>query len=203
MVKKTRVRRKAKQHGGNNGLVLAFDLDETIVNRRKPTQFNESILALLKVITPLRGQGVDAVFLLTNNGREDYIKIINNGLARFTDYDADTYFDYVMTYNHPMRNEDHTKSIEDIKFMMNAIGKSDENLLNRTFFFDDQEHVIQQEMIEGGVADHYIQITPEFTGKGEEDETNYEPVYSAIRSIQKGGKRKRKNHRTRKVRRSN
>lgn len=200
---KTRVRRKAKQvkqRGGNNGLVLVFDLDETIINTSKPIQFNQAILDLLNVITPLRGQEIDAVFLLTNNSREEYIKLINNLLAKITHYNAVNYFDYVMTYKHPTRDEGRTKSLKNVEFMMDTTGKSKENLLSRTFFFDDQEHVIQEEMIEGGVPDHYIQIIPGFTGNGDEDETNYEPVYSAIRN-QSGGKRK--NSRTRKVRRSN
>ena len=201
MVKKTRIR-KQRGGGGGSGLILVFDLDETIVNTGKLLKFNPSILQLLTIVTPLRGSKIDAIFLLTNNSGEVYINKINKGLARITDYDADTYFDYVMSYNHKSRIKDFDgypiKSLEDVKFMMKAIGKSDENLLERTFFFDDQEHVIQQEMIDGGVADHYIQITPEFTGK-EEDETNYESVLSALEFFRGG---KRKNRKTRKVRRS-
>ena len=163
MVKKTRIR-KQRGGGGGSGLILVFDLDETIVNTGKLLKFNPSILQLLTIVTPLRGSKIDAIFLLTNNSGEVYINKINKGLARITDYDADTYFDYVMSYNHKSRIKDFDgypiKSLEDVKFMMKAIGKSDENLLERTFFFDDQEHVIQQEMIDGGVADHYIQITP-------------------------------------------
>ena len=74
--------------------------------------------------------------------------------------------------------------------------------MSRTYFFDDQEHVIQHEMednFDGKYADHYIKITPGFTGKREDDLTNYEPVLSAL-DMFTGGKRRTK---TRKVRRSN
>jgi hypothetical protein len=196
MVKKTRIR---KQRGGGNGLILVFDLDETIVNTGKKLEFNPSILQLLQIITPLRGSKVDAVFLLTNNSGEIYINQINEELARNTDYNADTYFDYVMSYNHSMRDEDRTKSLEDIKFMMSTTRKNDENLLERTFFFDDQDHVIQEEMMESGIADHYIKITPPFKRTGE-DKTNFEPVLSALDMFTGG---KRKNRKTRKLRRSN
>ena len=208
MLKKTRVKRKAKQYGGSNGLILVFDLDETIVNTRKPIQFNPEILKILTVASSIRGQGVDAIFLLTNNGDDKYVDQINKGLAKITDYDDDNFFDAVMTANHMFRTleDDYPiKHLQDIKILMSAARKTfttNEDLMSRTYFFDDQEHVIQHEMednFDGKYADHYIKITPGFTGKGEEDLTNYEPIDSAIRSVQRGGKRR--NHRTRKVRR--
>lgn len=208
MVKKTRVQRK--QNGGSNGLILVFDLDETIVNTRKPIQFNPEILKILRVASSIRDQGVDAIFLLTNNGDDKYVDQINKGLARITDYDNDNFFDAVMTANHMFRTleDDYPiKHLQDIKILMSAARKTfttNEDLMSRTYFFDDQEHIIQHEMednFDGKYADHYIKITPGFTGKGEEDLTNYEPIDSAIRSVQRGGKRN--NRKTRKFRRSN
>lgn len=199
MIKKTRVRQYAGTSG--YGLILVFDLDETIVNTTKPLKFNPEILKILTVASSIRGQGVDAIFLLTNNGDDKYVDEINKGLARITDYDNDKFFDAVMTANHMFRTleDDYPiKHLQDIKILMSAARKpfrTNEDLMSRTYFFDDQEHVIQHEMednFDGKYANHYIKITPGFTGKGEEDLTNYEPIDSAIRSVQRGGKKTRK-----------
>jgi len=208
MIKKTRVRQYAGTSG--YGLILVFDLDETIVNTTKPLKFNPEILKILTVASSIRGQGVDAIFLLTNNGDDKYVDEINKGLARITDYDNDKFFDAVMTANHMFRTleDDYPiKHLQDIKILMSAARKpfrTNEDLMSRTYFFDDQEHVIQHEMednFDGKYANHYIKITPGFTGK-EDDITDYTAINSAIRNIQRGGKRKNRRTMSRKIRRS-
>ena len=214
------------------GLILAFDLDQTLAHTTDLVYFNFNIVHILNYIVKkaLRGSVIDGIFLLTNNDNKDYVKIIDANLNRALKstgafrggegYPEDNYFfDYIMDYTHSRRHANKTKSIADIKFMADVIGiryNDDNELLRRTYFFDDLVHDLKGEMIAAGLPDHYIQITPPFEHKAE-DVTNYEPVKVAIDTEEqamqgavtlsgktyrvKGGKRAHKKGKTRRLRR--
>jgi len=174
------------------GLILVFDLDETItyMDSENNVHFNDNVIELFIYIKEkfLRGVVIDAIFLLTNNSDKKYIKNINDFIVyhlRNTDknvlnnignigtftggeegYPEGVYFfDYIMDYVHSHRNPRKTKSFADIKYMADKIGITYNNnldLLNRIFFFDDRDHVIKTEMEENGIQNHYIKITPPY-----------------------------------------
>jgi hypothetical protein len=216
------------------GLILVFDLDQTLAHTTNLLYFNLNIAHILNYITKkaLRGSVINGIFLLTNNDNKEYVKLIDENLKRALKstgafrggegYPADTYFfDYIMDYTNSHRHANKTKSYADIKFMVDSLGiryTDDNELLRRTYFFDDLEHVLKGEMTAAGLPDHYIQITPPFENKAE-DVTNYEPVRAAItaeeevmrgeltvagktyRVSRKGGKRSYKKRKTRRSRR--
>jgi hypothetical protein len=177
------------------GLILVFDLDQTLAHTTDLVYFNLNIARILNYIVKktLRGSVIDGIFLLTNNDNKDYVKLIDENLkinlkstGAFRGgegYPADKYFfDYIMDYTHSRRNPDKSKSYADIKFMVDSLGiryTDDTELLSRTYFFDDLAHILKDQMTAAGLPDHYIQITPPFENKAD-DVTNYEPVKMAI-----------------------
>lgn len=191
------------------GLILVFDLDQTIASPAGDSDIivNDKIVEILQVIerAKLRGNGVDAIFLLTNNSNTEYIKWIDGYLLEKTesigkfkgedDYpDDDYFFDYIMDYNNPSRNGDRlTKSLNNIKFMIDKAGIEGTDLLSRIYFFDDLDHVIKGELAADGFGNQYIKITPPLEFK-KKDLTDYRPIHAAIRNLMRrtaGGKRSR------------
>ena len=78
---------KSKLPETNTGLILVFDLDNTIYswegaafNPLNPRCINQRIWNILLRAAALRGRGIDAIFLLTNNGHYDFINVIDNAL---------------------------------------------------------------------------------------------------------------------------
>jgi len=217
------------------GLILVFDLDQTIIDSNAPELFmnleypmnkeyqsiikknmNPKVVDILLKAAKLRGKGVDAICLLTNNSIIDFVakvdsvllELSNNNIGKFKKVQGsyksenipgeDFFFDVIMTANNPMRLG-LTKSLYDIQTMMLYLKipvKSTEELLSRLYFFDDVgEHVLRSDFYEdGGInIDHYIHITPRFR-KGVKDETDYTPILTAFNTIkaQMGGGKKRK-----------
>jgi hypothetical protein len=190
------------QRGGSNGLILVFDLDETITNTVQPLKMNDNVFNILKTAAGLRYAGVDAIFLLTNNADRDYVASIDDVLLNSINsvglYGGDDgmplkeyFFDYIMTRNHPARRNGR-KSMTDVMYMCNKIGMEDANMRNfesimsRTYFFDDQEHDLSIQLkvsFNSKYNDHSIRITPPFTGRGEIDNTNYEPILNVLADI--------------------
>jgi hypothetical protein len=95
-----------RNNNSNNGLIFVFDLDETIANTSKPLELNRNILSILFNIVRFRGNGIDGIFLLTNNSDIDYIASIDAILLKLTgskgkffgDYDfpeREYFFDYI------------------------------------------------------------------------------------------------------------
>lgn len=205
--------RKTKKRGGANtsgGLLLVFDLDETIVNTTEPMELNPAIIDILIQAAKLRDGVVGAICLLTNNSDKDHVAFIDDILLTVTEsigkYIADDgmlskpyFFDYIMTRTHPLRVDSkyQTKQFEDIKTFAHKSGvifHSNDDLMSRTFFFDDQSHVLQTQMatwFDGVYADQYIKITPGYTGsKTKPETTNYEPILQAFQKNISGGKRR-------------
>lgn len=178
------------------GLVLVWDMDSTIVGNYFNVQsneeliFNERAVAILKLAVEARKTGkVTAIFLLTNNSDEEFIKMMRTRLA--LKLGVPRVFDYAMQRYHPARphSEDPPKRLQDVAFMMSAIKKSTANLENRVFFFDDRgDHEIRAEI----PSSHYIQISPPYK-PNIKDSTNFKPIANAIRVF--GGARKTRRHR--------
>ena len=178
------------------GLVLVWDMDSTIVGNYFNVQsneeliFNERAVAILKLAVEARKTGkVTAIFLLTNNSDEEFIKMMRTRLA--LKLGVPRVFDYAMQRYHPARphSEDPPKRLQDVAFMMSAIKKSTANLENRVFFFDDRgDHEIRAEI----PSSHYIQISPPYK-PNIKDSTNFKPIANAIRVF--GGARKTRRRR--------
>lgn len=160
------------------GLILVFDLDQTLIDstnllqRKKEGEsiwnFIEGYLNMriidevLKPALKLRdtNSGVDAIFLLSNNNSSDYIINIIRYLSLKLGVDA--IFDYVMIRNHPSRERslNPPKRLADVEFMVNNMilpfSYSDKySLARRIYIFDDNtRHQIRGEI----PPDHYIEI---------------------------------------------
>jgi len=186
------------------GAIFAFDLDQTIIdstdiftrlsgeysrhinNNRIFDIIGEHINRNLldKVIRPavaLRGKGVDAILLLTNNSSREYVALVCEYLHREIGVmgkfpivqdepmgnsefpEVDNVFDYVMVRQHKSRDQvdDPPKQLKDIKYMLDALKipyKDIPDIARRTFFFDDRvQHDIRTEFNQYGI-NHYIQI---------------------------------------------
>jgi hypothetical protein len=193
-----------------NGLVLVFDIDQTLSGEyfnplnnpeNKEPILNERLVSLLKEAVAARKPSgtVTAIFILTNNGDGPFITLIQKA------YDEKVGTPNVFENTLSSRDESRTREIEedltsrlgkglkDVKFMMDQVGKSTDNLASRVFFFDDMEHLMRQELTD---PRQYIKITPPFDGVAL-DLTDVSFVLSKIRGQKTGGKRKR----TRKTRR--
>jgi hypothetical protein len=177
----------------STGLVLVWDMDATLVGNYvdpegpEPLLFNERAIAILKRATEARKTGkVAAIFLLTNNSDEKFIRLVKFQLAQRLG--VPLVFNYAMQRYHPARplSQDPPKRLRDVEYMMREIRKPADNLAERVFFFDDRgDHVIRSEI----PTDHYIQITPPY-GPEINDRTNFKPINTAIRAF--GGTRRRR-----------
>jgi ankyrin repeat protein len=245
----------------DKGLIFVFDLDNTIYSWEGPTFrplnrrcINTSIWNILLRADALRGMGVDAIFLLTNNGGYDFINEIDNALKTETgsigkfngtpecnidclsDIEKqfvrpDTifssvnktgtyFFDHILTRFADVRRYesdaikenlhidilcptgytgDRYKGMSMLKRMIDVrymaaragvklqVGNQDEDLMRRTYFFDDMSaHVIPIEMAHlyrGKYADHYIEISPRFEC-GTRDRTNLTKIDRLLTNLE-------------------
>jgi hypothetical protein len=187
------------------GLVLVWDMDSTLVGNyvdarsNDPVYFNDRALVILKQAAEARKSGkVAAIFLLTNNADDEFIKMVCRRLA--LQLNIPKVFDYIMSRYHPARtpmSADPPKRLQDVTFMMTQIKKSTTNLANRIFFFDDRpDHEIRQEIPQ----DHYVVITPAYK-PNVKDATNFKSIRDAI-LVTAGGRRTTRNRRKRLWRRT-
>ena len=195
----------------DDGLVLVWDVDQTLsgqyfdpnvfsknpsVNPYDYVILNPKALQVIQLANDAKMTGRVAIQgILTNNGDENFIRLIVSAIEN--KLGQKPLFDFVMTRNHPSREstDQQPKRLQDIQTMLNEIGVPTTNLANRVYFFDDMVHVLKSELPEN----QYIQILPPFPGKdlyenpdlkGESDETNWQPILTALSS--KGGRRQRK-----------
>lgn len=173
-----------------NGLVLVFDLDETIAkftdiggnsSKINNLRINPTILDILKKATQAKETGVvDAILLLTNNNSGIYITQIEFKIGDDMP-SGDFAFDDMMKRDDSRRYDtsniaNKVKHIEDVKRMLLNIGKSVDNLSERVYFFDDiHDHEIGKYI----PYDHYIKITPRYDPETI-DKTDYSAVYRAL-----------------------
>ena len=191
--------------GSDYGLIFVWDLDQTLISGLAPMDsglgrqgpsVNINTKALSLMNAAFESGRVTANLMLTNNSGDAFITAVQIALLKKYNelYDSQRYFLFDATYSatHASRVIDETvpknlrtpghkaKRLQDVKNMLNELGLPIDSLESRVFFFDDlPDHMIRNE-----IGDHYIQITPPFGG--ENDTTNYGPVYAAL-GIQAGG----------------
>jgi hypothetical protein len=185
-----------------------------------PLVNNKLVREVLEPATSLRGTKgtkVDAILMLTNNLSTNYAATISMYFYDLFVNDANAeglfeqiregpngdprvpkvkhYFDYIMVRDHPSRTRfsNPPKRLEDVWFMIEAIGKSTDDLIKRIFFFDDfinldtmQKHFIRSQMIVLGSPNQYIFVKgsgPHSSGgytRGSTDSTDYSIVRKAF-----------------------
>lgn len=157
----------------------------------------------------LRGNGVDGIFLLTNNASDVYVKAVCRYLVNtVNNTDGNEYFfDYVMTRNDAEKKKGgdaFSKNLSYIKHMLQnecpfskrkrepVIYIDDADLTKRLFFFDDQIYDLLEEL-SPTFSNHYIQIKGSvegskgfhtYTGKPEDDQTDYSLINQKISALQ-------------------
>ncbi len=156
------------------GWILVFDLDQTITacDDDNNVEFNQIIVNILKGAVKDREKGVvSAIFLLTNNADGKYIEQVHNELNIILE--TSNVFDYILDANHPIRSHmpdvrhirnAKQKTIADVEFMLHQVKKTTKNLVHRLLFFDDQEHVLSQQLKSAGKPQHFIHVNPPFLG---------------------------------------
>ena len=208
----------------DNGLVLVFDLDDTLVastsffrtfgqsrnanyqeNAAENVELNLSLMYLLKVAVENK-EFLSAVLLLSNSRMDSYGDAVLDRIEQ--DFLNDPLFDAVAYQQSLIRNGTYVKDLPVVGRMLEGIGKSSANLESRVLFFDDQNtHVMPRQFTD---PRQYIQITPPFQ-TNETDQTNYSYFYERInqmkeekrqKSIQRGGYRHKKTRRRLKLKRS-
>jgi hypothetical protein len=134
-----------------NGWVVVFDLDDTIY-MHKNKNINIKALNILKKAVNNKGKTVSAIFLLTNNSDTEFIENITTYLNKLI---GNTVFDFILSAEDKFKNireQDgptlnySKKRVKDIEYMCNQIGISKDNLVKRILFFDDQPHVLRDEI---------------------------------------------------------
>ena len=153
------------------GLILVFDLDQTLIDSNSFAKIGnwnhidkylnmDLVNTILKPAVRLRENkaGVDAIFLLSNNGSSDYVLRVIYSLSFILG--VDNLFDYVMIRTHSSRprSENPPKRLSDVKYMLEhaltPIYYSDK-VNQKIYIFDDYtKHQIRKELPD----DHYIEI---------------------------------------------
>jgi len=204
-----------------SGLILVFDLDQTIVGdwiypekypqnaagqaayvRDIRSNCNPAIMNILKRGAALRGHGVDAICLLSNNDSpefaciiDDYLLELTRSVGRYGDmlpYIRDGlvysmpgkayFFDHIMLRRDPSRmNVEKRKSppglkrILDVENMMSQLNikiKDKEDLMRRLYFFDDLDYHIMKK-----------EFAVEFDGRYKDHYVHVVPPYNKMNPV--------------------
>ena len=203
------------------GVVLVFDLDQTLIDTNSfIAKEPKAIAAYLNtrlidtVLRPAvqlrdRKNGVDCIFLLSNNSSESYIENVIRELNRYLGLSDDkpVFNGYMSRYDSYREGPDVEHPEKRLKDVENMLGEvltntfqrySMENLAERTYFFDDlATHTIRKEI----APDHYFLIEggAGFT-VGKPDSTDYSAITALLTARMAGGRRKYRK-KTRKYRR--
>jgi len=172
-----------------NGLVLVWDLDQTLVgwsNDQKYTLNSRALSVLKEAFKSKKAGKVSSVIVLTNNS--DPYEPLNEIQAEIG-FD----FDYIIARNDPLRNKTNP-AVKDIATVSRVLGYDVDP--NKVWLMDDMRH----KMIDEGA--HWIQIAKQDNnpfGSGffqDPDQTDYFPLLNAIDTNSKrGGRRWRRNKR--------
>jgi len=172
-----------------NGLVLVWDLDQTLIGWSSDQKYtlNTKALSVLKEAFKSKKAGkVSSIIVLTNNS--DPSEPINEIQAEIG-FD----FDFIIARNDPLRNKTNA-GVKDIATVNRVLGYDVDP--NKVWLIDDMRH----KMIDEGA--YWIQIAKQDNnpfGSGffqDPDQTDYFPLLNAIDTKnKKGGKRKRINRR--------
>ena len=147
------------------GLVLVFDLDQTLINTNEyhldmqlSRHLNKNIIEnVLKPAVKNKGKTVSAILLLSNNSNMPYIEKVLDEIDRIV---GKKVFDYIMPRNRGNINSidvDPPKRLEDVKIMLTELRVAfiDKTLGSRVYFFDDNRHEIEHDLMKS----HYFLIT--------------------------------------------
>ena len=170
-----------------NGLVLVWDLDQTLIgwsNDQKYTLNTKALSVLKEAFKSKKAGKVSSILVLTNNS--DPSEPINEIQAEIG-FD----FDHIVARNDPLRNKTNA-SVKDIATVSRVLGYDVDP--SKVWLIDDMRH----KMIDEGA--HWIQITKQDNnpfGSGffqDPDQTDYFPLlYAIYTNVKRGGKRKRIN----------
>ena len=168
-----------------NGLVLVWDLDQTLIgwsNDQKYTLNTKALSVLKEAFKSKKAGKVSSIIVLTNNS--DPSEPINEIQAEIG-FD----FDHIVARNDPLRNKTNA-SVKDIATVSRVLGYDVDP--SKVWLIDDMRH----KMIDEGA--HWIQITKQDNnpfGSGffqDPDQTDYFPLLYAINTnVKRGGRRKR------------
>ena len=164
----------------SNGLVLVFDLDQTLIDstdilKEKVNnwatiedfiQRNINMRIVENILRPavgLRKTGkVAAIILLTNNSLTAYVDRVNYYIAKHLGIPDITAFDYTMMRQDRMRKQpsiNPPKGLNDVKNILLKLNKPDDDLARRTIMFDDcDRHLMKKELCDAGYPRNYIQV---------------------------------------------
>lgn len=194
--------------GSEKGLVIVWDLDQTLVGWYSDTKNNEAwspvgmkfrlntrAVSVLKEAFMAKKAGVvNTIMVLSNNTHPDQpVEVIEKEVG--------SKFDYVVGRNHPLRDTTNT-TVKDLETISRVIGYDVEP--HKVWLIDDMRH----KMVTEGV--NWIHVAkqennPYGSGFSEDpDLTDYSPLQNAINAYvrRKGGKRKTKRRNQKKRRHS-
>ena len=194
--------------GSEKGLVIVWDLDQTLVGWYSDTKNNEAwspvgmkfrlntrAVSVLKEAFMAKKAGVvNTIMVLSNNTHPDQpVEVIEKEVG--------SKFDYVVGRNHPLRDTTNT-TVKDLEIISSVIGYDVEP--HKVWLIDDMRH----KMVTEGV--NWIHVAkqennPYGSGFSEDpDLTDYSPLQNAINAYvrRKGGKRKTKRRNQKKRRHS-
>ena len=194
--------------------------------------YNAKALEILYTAVQAREKGVvSAILLLTNNPSMEFVNYIAEQLHTFYNkiqprarvtrpiFDCIYIGDKIEgtnSYTHGrviqppfntgtgfMCTGNLRKGLEDVKNMLESVGKPSDNLENRVFFFDDFPHHLMKDEIP---KEHYIVIKPKFD-EGKTDKTNFTLIQRLLnegisKASSSGGRRLTHGRRSRRNRRS-
>ena len=180
--------------GNPNGIILVWDLDQTLINGPNIENINENALRIMH--EAFESPKFTANLMLTNNGNEKFITMAQIALLEKYNQmfpESQRFSLFSITYNSVTngRVPDNTvpvaertpghkaKRLEDVENMLNNLGLPTDNLAPRVFFFDDlPRHIIRTQILPA----NYIQITPPFNTVAA-DTTNYAPVRAFLAQV--------------------
>jgi hypothetical protein len=180
--------------GNPNGIILVWDLDQTLINGPNIENINENALTIMH--EAFESPKFTANLMLTNNGNEKFITMAQIALlGKYNQMfpESKRFSLFSITYNSVTngRVPDNTvpvaertpghkaKRLDDVKNMLINLGLSIDSLEPRVFFFDDLPgHVIRTQI----PLENYIQITPPFNTVAA-DNTNYAPVRAFLAQV--------------------
>lgn len=216
--------------------IFVFDMDNCLVgdyfdvlepkNTYRVPILNTALLQVLKVAIEGREKGtVEGIYLLTNNSDEFFIERVKSSIA--IALGVNKVFDEVSQRKTPGRINDYrfntlrdknlykAKRVEDVKDLLKRDRKynpseTDRSLMSRIFFFDDNHHILSEELTRAGFKENVFFINPCFSSKNK-DTTDYSSIYKKLGvdsnipngiNTPKGGRRIQRTRRKTKIYRS-
>jgi hypothetical protein len=150
------------------GLILVWDMDDTLSHSK--CVYNSNAIGLLEDSVQARPGLVDAIILLTDNSDQKYVKMITDVINVLV---GTRVFDIIVDRTDELRLPTGLKDIQTVRKIVEAIGKSTENLEQRILFFDDLDtHPLSKELANPSQFIH-VKWAPLVKEEMEKDMTDY------------------------------